>query len=351
MVRVQPDPAAPRRPLPSDPLVSVVVPNYNYARALRLCLAALRAQTYPHVEIIVVDDRSTDDSVAVAESFGVKVLHTPANGGPAVARNLGASHANGEILFFVDSDVAVKPDAITNAVAILQSNARLGAVCGNYDPVPLIRDSLLEEYRCLQQSYWLIADEGRITTLYTALLAMPTEVFRQIGPFNPRLRETENADYGFRLAQRYEILLTPAVRGVHDHDHELRPLLRKVFTRTMLHIPMYARKPTFPGGLSSGPRAWGSVAGLLAVLGVVLPVAFGAVWSLVPLGLLAGYLACDWRMYRFVAARRAPGFLVYFVAMHFFLNLVMATAAVSGVVGWLASREFRRLYHTPAEVV
>jgi glycosyltransferase involved in cell wall biosynthesis len=334
-----------------DPLVSVIVPNYNYARALRLCLAALRAQTYPRLEVIVVDDCSTDDSVAVAESFGVRVVRTPANGGPAVARNLGAAHARGEILFFVDSDVAAKPEAVANAVALLRSTPELGAVCGNYDPVPLIRDSLLEEYRCLQQSYWLIADEGHISTLYTALLAMRAEVFTEIGPFNPRLRETENADYGLRLAQRYQILLTPAVRGVHDHDHDLRELVRKVFTRAMLHIPMYARRPSFPGGLRSGPRAWGSVAALLVVLTAPVPLLAGPAWSLLPLGLLLAYLACDRRMYRFVAARRGPAFLAYFVAMHFFLNLVMATAAAAGVVGWLASRTFRRLYDRPAEVV
>jgi glycosyltransferase involved in cell wall biosynthesis len=334
-----------------DPLVSVIVPNYNYARALGLCLGALRAQTYPRMEIIVVDDCSTDDSVAVAGSFGVRVLRTPANGGPAVARNLGAAHARGEILFFVDSDVAAKPDAVANAVALLRSDPQLGAVCGNYDPVPLVRDSLLEEYRCLQQSYWLIADEGYITTLYTALLAIRAEVFAEIGPFNPRLRETENADYGFRLAQRYRVLLTPAVRGVHDHDHELRELLRKAFTRAMLHIPMYARRPAFPGGLGSGPRAWGGVAALLVVLALPLPVLLGPVAGLVPLALLVGYLGCDRRMYRFVAARRGRVFLGYFVAMHFFLNVVMATAAVVGVAGWLTSRTFRRLYDRPAEVV
>lgn len=333
-----------------DPLVSVIVPNYNYARALRLCLTALRAQTYPNLEIIVVDDQSTDDSVAVAESFGVRVLRTPENGGPAVARNLGAAHASGDILFFVDSDVAAKPDAVANAVELLRSNPELGAVCGNYDPVPLIRDSLLEEYRCLQQSYWLIADEGRITTLYTALLAMRAEVFAEIGPFNPRLRETENADYGFRLAERYQILLTPAVRGVHDHDHDLRELVRKVFTRAMLHIPMYARKPTFPGGLSSGPRAWGSVAALAAVLALALPFVLDPIWSVVPLAVFAFYLSCDWPMYRFVAARRGPVFVAYFVAMHLFLNLVIATAAVAGLVGWLTSSRFRRLYESPVGV-
>lgn len=331
----------------NNPLVSVIVPNYNYARALGLCLTSLREQTYPHLELIVVDDCSTDDSVAVAESYGARVLRTPENSGPAAARNLGAAHASGEILFFIDSDVAAKPDAVANAVDLLTANSAIGAVCGNYDPVPLIRDSLLEEYRCLQQSYWLIADEGRIMTLYTALLAIPARVFAEIGPFNPRLRETENADYGMRLAQRYEIWLSPRVRGVHDHDHDLRVLVRKVFTRTALHIPMYARKPEFPGGLSSGPRAWVSVAALLAVLTLALPLLLGPVYVLVPLAAFAAFLAADLAMYRFVRDERSLLFLIYFVAMHFFLNLVIAAAALCGVTAWLASGRFRRLYDRP----
>lgn len=334
-----------------EPLVSVVVPNYNYARAIGLCLSALQAQTYPNLEIIVVDDCSTDDSVAVARSYGVRVVRTPANGGPSVARNLGAAHARGAILFFVDSDVAAKPDAVANAVALLTERPQIGAVCGNYDPQPLIRDSLLEEYRCLQQSYWLIADEGRIYTLYTALLAMRADVFAQIGPFDPRLRETENADYGLRLARSYEIWLTPAVRGVHDHDHDLRVLVRKVFTRTMLHIPMFARAPRFPGGLRSGPRAWSSVAALVVLLTAVAPALLGAVWVVLPAVGFAGYLSLDWPMYRFVAARRGPLFVAYFVAMHFLLNLVIAVAAGVGVFGLLTSKTFRRLYDKPAEAL
>ncbi|MFG2060975.1 glycosyltransferase family 2 protein [Micromonospora sp. NPDC048871] len=331
----------------SPPLVSVIVPNYNYARALHLCLDSLRAQTYPQLEIIVVDDCSTDDSVAVAEAHGARVVRTPSNSGPAAARNLGAAVAAGEILFFIDSDVAARPDAVANAVELLTEDPTIGAVCGNYDPVPLIRDSLLEEYRCLQQSYWLIADEGRISTLYTALLAIPTRVFEEIGPFNPRLRETENADYGLRLAERYGILLTPRVRGVHDHDHELGVLVRKVFTRTALHIPMYARKPEFPGGLRSGPRAWVSIAAPLAVLTLVLPVLLGPAFLLVPLAAFAAFVAGDLPMHRFVLAERGWLFLCYFVAMHFFLNLVIAVAAASGVIAWLSSPRFRRLYDRP----
>ncbi|WP_025619714.1 hypothetical protein [Salinispora cortesiana] len=77
----------------------------------------------------------------------------------------------------------------------------------------------------------------------------------------------------------------------------------------------------------------------------------GAVWALLPAVAFAGYLRLDWPMYRFVAARRGPVFVAYFVAMHFLLNLVIAVAAGVGVFGLLSSRTFRRLYDKPAEAL
>jgi glycosyltransferase involved in cell wall biosynthesis len=76
----------------ASPLVSIIIPNFNYARTLPLCIEAARAQTYAPVEILCVDDRSTDGSAQVAAQAGVPVLRTPTNSGPAAARNLGASH-------------------------------------------------------------------------------------------------------------------------------------------------------------------------------------------------------------------------------------------------------------------
>src|SRR5437588_12572558 len=102
------------------PLVSVIVPNYNYGHVLGHCLRAVQGQTYPRVEIILADDCSTDNSVEVAASLGVPALRTPANGGAAVARNLAVRHAGGDILFFLDSDIALEPGAVEAAVRVLQ---------------------------------------------------------------------------------------------------------------------------------------------------------------------------------------------------------------------------------------
>jgi glycosyltransferase involved in cell wall biosynthesis len=324
-------------------LVTVIVPNYNHAQSLPLCLDAIKKQTYAPLEIVVVDDCSTDDSVQIAEAAGVTVVSTGSNQGPSVARNRGAEWASGEILFFVDSDGALAPDAVANAVALLEADPELGAVCGIDDAAPLISDSRVEDYRALQHHYWCLASEGEVSFVFSALFAVRAKVFDEIGPFNPTLRWTEEVDYGHRLGKRYRLISTSTVTGRFDHDHELRKLLRKLFHRARARIPLYARKKRFAQGYETPLRAYSSVAALLSVL--TLPMAlFGPGWLAVPAALLAGSLAADAGMFRFVLTRRGPLFTLFFAGVHFLVNVVIMAGVGVGVSQWLISRRFRRLY-------
>jgi glycosyltransferase involved in cell wall biosynthesis len=325
------------------PLVSVIVPNYNYGRVLGQCLRALQAQTYSPLEIVLVDDRSTDDSVAVAESLGVDVISPSVNSGVSAARNLGADHANGEILLFLDSDIALAPDAVANAVALLSADQRIGAVCGNFDPVPLVRDSLVKEYRNLFRHYYFLCRLGSITGfLPTSILAMPAKVWAQVGPFNTRLDQSEGADLGERLTDRYEVHLTDTVRGRHDDDQNLRVALRKIFVRTRVQIPFFLQ-PRYAATTVGSPESRASLAATLTAVTAPLPLLAGP-WALVPAVLLGWYLAIDRRMYRFVFAQRGVAFGVFFTGLHFLANLTIAAGAATGIAKWLVSPSFRRLY-------
>ncbi|MBT2233623.1 glycosyltransferase family 2 protein [Nonomuraea sp. NEAU-A123] len=330
------------------PLVSVIVPNYNYARTLELCLSALERQTYPRIEVIVVDDRSTDDSVEIAHRHGVRVVVTDTNIGAPAARNLGVEHARGEVLFFLDSDLALAEDVVEHAVNLLTADPTLGVVCGTYDPEPLIPDSLVERYRSLQLHYWISGDEGEITTIYSALFAMRAEVFREVGPLNPALRHSENAEYGHRVTQRYRIVLDNRIRGRHDHDDRLKVVLSKFFHRARLHIPLYLRRPDFNGGPANSSRGWGSLAALFAVLSAPLPVVLGPAWLAAPVVLLAGSIVADLGMYRFVRRYAGTRFTLYFTAVHFLVNVTVAVAVFAGVAQCLLSSRFRRTYDLPA---
>jgi GT2 family glycosyltransferase len=347
----------------SYPLVSVILPNYNHATSLPHSLQALREQTYPEVEILFVDDCSTDDSVRVARAFGVAVLSTPDNRGPAAARNLGAAHARGDILMFVDSDVALASDTIERAVELVTADPNAGAVCGMLDDTPLVRDSLVQECRCLQAHYWRISSAGVVSFLFTAICAMRSEVFAEIGPFDERLRQTEEVEYGQRMSQRYEILLTPALRGRHRDDHLLWPLLRKVFDRCRLRVPLYAQRRRYAKGFETAARTWGSVLALAALTAVPASLAAFALtvgalgvaatlWLTVPVLLLAASVGCDAGMYGFVLRRRGVAFAVCFAAVLFAVNVAIAAGVAAGAVQWLTSDPYRRLYDggpVPAE--
>ncbi|ARQ71971.1 glycosyltransferase family 2 protein [Streptomyces marincola] len=327
----------------SRPLVSVVIPNYNYRNSIGLCIDAALQQTYAPLEVIVVDDHSTDDSLEIARRRDVTVLRTPRNSGVAVARNTGAAAARGEILFFVDSDVALRPDAVEKAVEELLAHPEYGAVCGIYEDQPLIRDSVVEECRVLQAYCWRMDSLGTVSFLFSSLTAIPRRVFQEIGPFNPRLRQTEEVDYGERMSEHYRIRVTPHVLGRHDDDEKLLPLLRKLFRRARLRVPLFARRRRFAKGFETAPRSMAAVAALGTVLTLPL-VLLGPVWLAVPLALAGVTIAGDFSMYRYVLKRRGAGFLVVFTAVAFATNVAISAGIAVGVLHWLASGRFRRLY-------
>lgn len=112
----------------SGPLVSVLINNYNYGRFLRDAIDSALAQTYSHVEVIVVDDGSTDDSREIIASYGGRIIPVlKENGGQASAVNAGFAHSRGELICLLDSDdvwSAGKVDRVVRA-AMSKPNAVL----------------------------------------------------------------------------------------------------------------------------------------------------------------------------------------------------------------------------------
>ena len=96
-----------------ETLVSVVVPTYNSEETIAVCLNSIKRQQYSNIEIIIVDNHSADQTREIAKGFG-KVY----NKGPerSTQRNFGAKNANGDYLFFVDSDMELSSNVIEECV-------------------------------------------------------------------------------------------------------------------------------------------------------------------------------------------------------------------------------------------
>ena len=121
----------------NNPLVSVIVPIFNTAEYLKKCVDSILAQTYTNLEIILVDDGSSDDSGAVCDEYAkqnakIKVIHKQ-NGGLSSARNEGIRLASGEWIQFVDSDDYIASNMIEEMLFTAIKNDTLISICGRMD--------------------------------------------------------------------------------------------------------------------------------------------------------------------------------------------------------------------------
>lgn len=119
----------------ANTMVSIIIPVYNVEQYLVQCVESILAQTYQNLEIILVDDGSTDDSGRLCDALAqrdhrIRVIHKP-NGGLSDARNAGTKACNGTFVFYLDSDDYLEQDAISALVRI-QFESHAEVVIGNY---------------------------------------------------------------------------------------------------------------------------------------------------------------------------------------------------------------------------
>ncbi len=211
------------------PRVSIIVPAYNNSRDLFQCLSALKASAYPDSEIIVVDDASTDETPLLAEKMGARVLRLKKNSGPAAARNYGAQHVQGEILFFIDADVVIKPGMIDRIVKFFREHSDIAAVFGSYDASPQA-GGVISQYRNLLHHFVHQNSNTEASTFWAGCGAIRRSVFEAIGGFDgkrfPR-SSIEDIELGYRLRDAgYRIFLDKTLQGTHLKRWTLRSTIR-----------------------------------------------------------------------------------------------------------------------------
>lgn len=131
----------------NEPLVSIVIPSYNASKTIANCLQGVLDSDYKNIEIIVVDDGSTDNTKKIVESFKNVLLLAKTNGGSASAKNFGAQHSRGELIYFLDSDVVLYKNTISMMLETI-TKYNVDMVSGRYSTKPL-NHGLIAEYKAL----------------------------------------------------------------------------------------------------------------------------------------------------------------------------------------------------------
>ncbi len=224
--------------------VSVVIPTYNYARFLPQAIDSALVQTHPPLEVIVVDDGSTDETPRVLAGYGDRIrVIRQANGGAGAARNTGIAAARGEYIAFLDADDVWLPRKLELQMARFEADPELGLVhCG----AEVVDDqSRLTGFMINGLEGWVAADLLRLDREVMgpgSNIVVPRRVAEEMGGFDERLPPSEDWDFSYRIAARYRVgyVAEPLIRyrqhgaGIHLNipkmERSMLIALEKAFT-------------------------------------------------------------------------------------------------------------------------
>jgi len=265
--------------------VSVVIPAYNAAKTLPACLAACLRQRMPALEVIVVDDGSTDDTPKVVAEFPEVRYLRQENQGPAAARNHGARAAQGEIIAFTDADCVPREDWLERLTQGFEGG--VAAVGGTYDianPESLLA-RLVHEEICTRHARFT----EEVDFLGSFNVAYRKEAFDAVEGFDETFRaaSAEDNDLAYRLQDAGgRLRFAPEALVAHYHPAALGRYLRTQLGHGFWRMKLYVKHP---GRARRGDR----YAGMLELMGP--PAALIALGAMIGMG-AAAVCGAPWAM-------------------------------------------------------
>jgi GT2 family glycosyltransferase len=203
-------------------MISLIIPVRNAEATIEQCLAAARALDDARYEIIVVDDASDDASAALIGNYPCTLIRLDTPSGAARARNIGARHSAGDILFFTDADCLVANDVLSRVRTALSGRNAEMILGGTYTPLPYDRD-FFSTFQSLFIHYSETKNCENPDYLATHAMAISADVFRRIGGFSEDLLPIlEDVEISHRLRRAgYRLRMDPGLQVRHIFRHSL----------------------------------------------------------------------------------------------------------------------------------
>jgi len=190
------------------PLVSAIIPNYNYSRYIGEAVESALNQTYKNIEVIVVDDGSSDDSLKVLGAFGdrIKVI-SQKNAGVAMARNNGVEVSTGEYVAFLDADDVWLLEKVEKQVDRFFAEQALGLVHVGVQDISAEGNDLDVHTDGMQGkvSHELLLFDRPVILGGGSGIMVPRNVFDEVGGFDTRLATSADWDLFYQISSRYEV--------------------------------------------------------------------------------------------------------------------------------------------------
>ena len=192
------------------PLVSVIIPTYNKALYLKEAIESVLNQTYKNLELLVIDDGSTDNTAEIIKLFNDNrlIYFYQNNKGPAAARNVGIENSKGEFIAFLDSDDLWLEEKLEKQIKFLKENNEVGMLGTGFYKI--------DENKNIIGKKQFPADNDRLKKILIKFnpfaqssVILRKEVIQKVGKYDESFLESEDYDFWLRIARYYKIANLP----------------------------------------------------------------------------------------------------------------------------------------------
>lgn len=214
-------------------LISIVIPNHNGGRFLKNCLSAALTVDYPHYEVIVVDDCSSDNSIEIIDQFPCTLIKLDRHAGASGARNIGARKSKGEILFFIDADCILQPDALRLAAKYHSQYGPDTVIGGTYTAQPF-DDVFFSRFQSAFIHYSETKNLENPDYIASHAMVIAKETFLLSGGFPEQFMPIlEDVEFSHRLKRNGgRLIMRPDILVRHYFDYTLPASLKNAYRKT-----------------------------------------------------------------------------------------------------------------------
>ncbi len=261
--------------------ISIIIPNYNGGATIAKCLEAIYASSYNHFEVIVVDDCSSDNSVAIIKKYSsCKLIQLESRSGTSYARNHGATNSQPGILFFIDADCILKKETLTEVAKSHGNHGLQTVIGGSYTPLPYDK-TFFSIFQSVFINYSEMKNLDRPDYITGHGMVIDSEVFKKSEGFPENFMPIlEDVEFSHRLRKTgHKLIMSPDIQVRHVFNFSLISSLKNG-VRKSKYWAAYSLKNkdilTDSGTASVGLKV--NVLTLLMTIGLILAGVFSQQW-------------------------------------------------------------------------
>lgn len=322
-------------------MISIVIPTFNSEKYMPALLDSVFKTGIDDMEVIIVDDRSTDNTVEVVKKYPVILIELEKNSGPATARNVGVMAAKGDIIFFLDSDVIVLDGTIKEVKDHFDKNPSANCVIGICSTKPL-NNGFVPHYMAMFEYIHLIGTKDDLVSVFAPRCgAVRKDFFEKTGGYSEMYKGADVEDFEFarRVYKTDRITLNRKMMVIHKFA-TFRQAVRNYFRRTVMWVHLFFREKRLD---NAGPTAPGNgiaaICAFLSFLSLFFVPVFSQAAYIFP-ALLIIFLTANMKWWIFMRREAGIMFAVRALFLNYMLGIDIMIAAIYGVMSYPFKKGF-----------